>query len=175
MRATTIRLSLVLAATVLMGAAGALAADRKSAEGGAMRRLELARQYLAASHKADDLINSYPEMVRLSKSACKTDACTLALVAAVKQATAEAAPAYFEGIARIWADTFTEKELKDSLAFVSSPSGQAMIAKAPLLIPGESALSVHMQEQVWERAGAYFCKAQPAECQSFTAKTQSES
>jgi hypothetical protein len=61
-------------------------------------------------------------------------------------------------IVGIYARNLTAQEMRDSLAFYRSASGQAMLKKVPALTKEAMGLTVQLMPRVWTAAKADYCK-----------------
>lgn len=101
--------------------------------------LELSRRLFKAMH-ADSLIVQISDgMMKIMENERSSDNLTPeerdAVESSVREALAVVAPEYLEKAAHIYAETFTEDELRRTVEFYETPAGQAMLAKMPLLMP----------------------------------------
>jgi hypothetical protein len=79
------------------------------------------------------------------------------MVEAEGDALAKRFPDLQRAMARGYAENYSEQELTDILAFYKSPSGQAMIAKAPQLMQGVMASVLNMMPEIQRDAGEEVC------------------
>jgi len=66
-------------------------------------------------------------------------------------------PEIFEGFEKVYARTFTLRELQDSIDFYSSPSGQSMLTKLPQVMSQALPMVYTLTPKIYERAEADFC------------------
>ena len=102
--------------------------------------LELARHLFVGMHM-DRMMegmmkNMTPVMIEQARK--RNPSMTAEQAQAVTEAVSESSQAMMskmiERMVPLYASTFTEKELQDLVAFYDGPSGQAMLAKMPLLM-----------------------------------------
>ncbi len=127
-------LGVVLACGLWVGAAQA--ADTA---GPSPKTLALAKRYIELSHLPDTMAGMLKSLIpamldQMSKGNPKA---TPEIKAAISGAVLEASPAMVQKLIDraipIYAETYSDEELEAIIAFVGSPAGQAMIAKAPLV------------------------------------------
>ena len=66
-------------------------------------------------------------------------------------------PELLEGMAELYAKTFTVQEMRDALAFYHSPSGQAMLAKQPAVMRELGPLMIGLMPKIIAAAKADYC------------------
>lgn len=124
-----------IAAFALIASPGARAADAGDAH-----KLALARQLFAGMNMAqlmDSVTTSMGAsmLAQLRKSNPQlSEEQAKAISEAVSESAREVLPKVTERMVPLYAQTFSEKELEDSVAFYSSPSGKAILAKMPTLM-----------------------------------------
>ena len=129
-------LAVGIAALALAGAAPAVsAADAPDAH-----KLALARQ-LFAGMNMNQLMDSVTKsmgdsmLTQLRKSNPKlSEEQARAISEAIGESARDVLPKVTERMVPLYAQTFSEKELEDSVAFYASPSGKAILAKMPALM-----------------------------------------
>lgn len=123
--------SLGLAATLFATAAAA-----QSAPAPTPRQLELAHRYIQAIHMErtmDGVMKTtMPAMMaQMPKNPNMTDAQRQAIADVTAEVTSRMMSNVMAQMEPIMAETFSEKELADLVAFYEGPTGQAVIAKTP--------------------------------------------
>ncbi|MFI4974626.1 MAG: DUF2059 domain-containing protein [Caulobacterales bacterium] len=148
-----------------LGLLGACAPTSDSSDAqGERRRFSLAMEYLQLTHRQERLNESYPDLVSRSSNSCTTDACRQDLVADYRAATAANSGEFVEKVALLWANTMTERELQDALAFAASPSGKSILNKELLIIDREDALQVELGTKIRRQVRSTFCAKRPRDC-----------
>jgi hypothetical protein len=112
------------------------------------------------------LKNMVPAMIEQARKAnpALSQAQADAVTAAVTESTQAMMSKMMDRMIPLYASTFTEKELQDLVAFYEGPTGQAMLAKMPLLMSKMTPMMVElmpeMQADVRQRLCAKIdCKA----------------
>jgi hypothetical protein len=121
--------------TVATGLACALFAGAAQAAPSASQ-LELANRYIAAAHMSEQvgtMMKQLRPMLMQKAEAQLTADQKKILGEAFEAAYARYLDSYMARLAPILAETFSETELKEIVAFYESPGGRSMVAKAPAL------------------------------------------
>jgi hypothetical protein len=124
-----------VAAALLLAATPAAAQPAASAA-----KLDLARRYYAAMHMDRSMAAMMRSMTpaMMASIAKSNPSLTPEQRTAIAEATTESSTAMLGGIVDrltpIIADTFTEQELRDLVGFYEGPTGQAVVAKMPVIM-----------------------------------------
>jgi hypothetical protein len=127
----------VLAAGAILAATPAVCADAPPPPNA--HSLELARQLFAEMHMDQMMGQMMKAMIpAIAEQARKANpSLTADQAKAIDEAVAESSIAMMskmiDRVIPLYASTFTEKELQDTVNFYSTPSGQAMLTKMPTL------------------------------------------
>jgi hypothetical protein len=127
------------------------------------RKLELAHELIEATGAASQMktiMQNIAGQIAASTSAklSADDQTKMQVVmAAEADAFAKRFPEIQDAIAHGYAETYSEKELSDILAFYQSPSGMAMTSKAPTLVKGMIETILKLAPQIQRDAGAEIC------------------
>jgi hypothetical protein len=103
-------------------------------------KLELARQMIDASGGRKQMENVIDSMYgamfpKVAESLPKEAQGSMrAMQSSMKTQMHALMPSILEVTERVYAETFTEQEMRDMLAFQLSPSGQAVVRKTPLMM-----------------------------------------
>ena len=126
-----------VAKTLSLGLAGALFASAALAQTAATpRQIELAHRYIAAVHMDKTMDATMKTMMpamlaNLPKGDAAQTARQQVMVEVATEVTHNMMAKMVARMEPIIAETFTEKELSDLVAFYEGPSGQSLIAKTP--------------------------------------------
>ena len=133
--------ALGLAAALFATAAVAQPASPPSAPAAApsARQIELAHRYMQAINMdktmAGMMKNMLPAMLaKMPMNPNVTDAQRQAITEVTTEVTTEMMHKLFAGMEPIMAETFSEQELADLVAFYESPTGRAVMAKTPQMM-----------------------------------------
>jgi hypothetical protein len=116
--------------------------------------LELARHLFAGMHMDQMMTgmmkNMAPAMIDQARKAnpSMTQAQAEAITDAVSQSTQAMMGKMVDRMIPLYASTFTEKELQDAVAFYDGPSGQAMLAKMPVLMSKMTPMMVELMPEM---------------------------
>jgi hypothetical protein len=127
------------------------------------RKLELANELIEATGAKSQMKNLMQSLVgQIAASAgaklSPDDKTKMQVIMSAEgDAFAKRFPEIQEAIVRSYAETYSEKELSDILAFYKSPSGQAMTAKAPALVQGMVGTILKLAPQIQHDAGQEIC------------------
>jgi hypothetical protein len=135
--------------------------------------VELARRLFADMHMdrmmGDMMKNMAPAMVEQMRKTnpALTEADAKAVSEVATESTTTMMTKIMDRMVPLYASTFTEKELQDVVAFYEGPSGQAMLAKMPVLMtkmtPVMIELMPEMQADMHKRLCARIkCPATPS-------------
>jgi hypothetical protein len=128
-------------------------------------KLELARQVMEASGTQDQttaiLRNVFAQMVDSVEKSAPADkkANADAIIRATNDALSDMVPKLREIAVRAYAETYTDRELADMLAFFQSPSGRSMTAKRPQLMQTVMGQTLRMLPDIQRDMGARICAA----------------
>ncbi len=153
------------------------AATAPADDAGLARREALARRYFAAvkmDQQMSLMIRSLmPMMVQQQKAAHPnlTDAQMAAVTEATTEAMADFTPKYLDRVAGAYAQTFTEDELTQIVAFYESPVGQSVINKTPALMPQVTAILQDMLPELTENMKQKLCVKIACPAEPATPKT----
>jgi hypothetical protein len=123
-------LKFLAAAALTMAAVSAHAQTSVAVE---PQRLALAKQIFEAQGGAQNAEAVMRSMEKSMIDSAQTPQAKQLMADAMDVMGKEFLPHMFEDMAAFYAQDFTEGELKDILAFYSSPAGQALRAKQPML------------------------------------------
>ncbi len=130
--------------------------------------LALARRYMAAVHLdrtmsalannmapviIDQQLQAHPELKEHM-----TPELRQAMIEVISEAVLERLPAMNDKMLSIVAETFTEQELTELVAFYESPTGQAVMEKAPSMMRRIPELMATINMPTDEEIGARLCK-----------------
>ena len=144
---------------ILVGAAALLVVGAASAQTPpTARQLELAQRYVAAM-QMEKTVGATTDALLPAMMGTGVDKLPEArraeFMAIMRETTRDMVLALSARMAPILAETFTEKELEDVVAFYEGSSGRAFVEKAPLLTakmaPIMRELAPQMQQQLLER------------------------
>jgi len=152
-----------VAALALITAAPAFAQTTDSSPP-SHRRLELAKEVMDATGMRKQFSGMFQNIVSQAMASATKNlpaaakARADAFVQAESDVMSKYAPQFIDMAQNAYAETYTEQELSDILAFYQTPSGQAMTAKAPLMMQnmmgGMMTLMPKIQHEVAEEACA---------------------
>ena len=129
------------------------------------RALELARRYLSETRRIDRTEAYYSAAyISFLKPTCASPQCRQDADDAVRQAVAKSVPGYLDQVALLWAQTFTEAELTQAIAFAESPVGRSMTAKSAALTGPEGVIGAQFSSKVANDAAAILCGKHPQDC-----------
>jgi hypothetical protein len=170
--------ALAALAVVLGGAAQAQEPPPLSAaEAVTPRKLQLANELIEATGVNAQIKNMFHTMAgqmaaNAGSKLSADDKTKMQLVFdAEGNALAKRFPDIEDAAARDYAETYSEQEISDILAFYKSPSGRAMTAKAPQLMQGMIGAVLKMMPEVQRDAGMEICAkitCTPAQNAAFT-------
>jgi hypothetical protein len=162
---STARFAALVALTLVLGG-GAWAQDQPSvpaAEAITPRKLELANELIEVSGGKALLQNMIrgmgAQIAAAAGSKLSADQKTQMeiMVEAEGNALAKRFPDLQRAMATGYAETYSEQELSDILAFYRSPSGRAVIAKAPQVMQGVMVAVFKMMPEIQHDAGEEVC------------------
>jgi hypothetical protein len=116
--------------------------------------LELARHLFGGMHMdtmmAGMTKNMVPAMIEQARKAnpAMSPAQAEAITEAVTQSSQAMMGKVMDRMIPLYASTFTEKELQDAVAFYDGPSGQAMLAKMPVLMAKMTPMMVELMPEM---------------------------
>ena len=161
----TARFAALLALTLVLGGA-ARAQDLPAVpavESISPRKLELARELIEAAggrSQMQNMLRGLGQQIASSASS-KLSAAQKTQMGVMVEAEGDALTKRFpelqEAMAKGYAETYSEQELSDILAFYKSPSGRAMIAKAPAVMQDVMAAVFRMMPEIQRDAGEEIC------------------
>jgi hypothetical protein len=161
----TARLGALAALTVLL--CGAARAQNPppvpAAEAVTPRKLQLANELIEATGVNAQIKNMFHTMAGQmaanagSKLSADDKTKMQVIFDAEGDALAKRFPEIEDAAARDYAETYSEQEISDILAFYKSPSGRAMTAKAPQLMQGMIGAVLKMMPEVQRDAGMEIC------------------
>jgi hypothetical protein len=128
-------------------------------------KLALARQVMEASGTQDQttaiLRNVFAQMVNSVEKSAPADkkANVDAIIRATNDALADMVPKLREIAVQAYAETYTDRELADMLAFFQSPSGRSMTAKRPQLMQMVMGQTLRMLPEIQRDMGEKICAA----------------
>ena len=126
------------------------------------RQLELAHRYMQAIHMdrmMDGMVkNTLPAMMaQMPKTPNMSDADRQAIGQIAGEAVTEMMTTLMARMEPIMAETFTEKELTDLVAFYEGPTGRAVIDKTPQMMARLTPTLVELMPQMQARMRARLC------------------
>lgn len=143
------------AAAVIFAGSPAVCADASAPAGApSAQNLALAKHLFAEMHMdqmmSDMMKNMVPAVVEQARKANPSLSADQAQ--AITDVASQSAMAMMDKLVDrmipLYASTFTEKELRDSLAFYDGPSGQAMLSKMPLLMSKMTPMMIEMMPEM---------------------------
>ncbi len=161
----TARFATLVALTLVLGGA-ARAQDLPAvpaAEAITPHKLELANELIEATGAKSQMKNmlhglgSQIAASASSKLSADQKVQMQAVVDAEGEALAKRFPDIQAAMAKGYAETYSEQELSDILAFYKSPSGRAMTAKAPQATQGAMVAIFQMMPEIQHDAGEQVC------------------
>ena len=124
-------------------------------------RLELAREYVRESHMDVAMRGVFANMARslpeLRTANSATDARARQFVSSISVGMDAAVPQLVEATTMAAARVFTTEELRDLVAFYGTPSGQSMVAKAPMMMQQVTPAVFQIMPTVYRAAEADYC------------------
>jgi len=163
-RKTGSLLSLSVAAVLFATAAGAqpTPAPAAAAAKPTARQLELAHRYIQAIHMErtmDGVMkNVMPAMMaQMPKNPNMTDAQRQAISEVATEVTGKMMSKMMVQMEPIMAETFSEKELADLVTFYEGPTGQAVIAKTPLMSTRMMSVAIAQMPEMQAEMRAKIC------------------
>jgi hypothetical protein len=121
-------------------------------------RLAMARQLFAAMHLDTAMRGMFANMFKsLPGMDAQANPRVQEFAASLGAGFDATFPELLDNIAQVYARDLTTQELKDSLAFYGSPSGQAILNKMPQIMQQAMPLSMKMMPKVAARAEKDFC------------------
>jgi hypothetical protein len=160
--------ALVSVSFLQMAAPGvAISHAQASGDAGAERlesKEDLARKYLAATHRANAFQKTYSNQLRLGWTVCGDRACQDDLDRAIDEATMDISRQYEEHFSRLLAQKLTEAELRAALKFAESPEGKSIVQVQDEIV-GDTALLAHtLSVEARDEVSRRFCPLHANRC-----------
>ena len=159
-RKSGILLSLGLAATLF--ATAAVAQTPPSAPAPSARQVELAHRYIQAVHM-DQMMDGMMKqmmpaiMAGAPKDSSLTEAQRQAISDVSIEVTRELMSKVMARMEPVMAETFSEKELSDLVAFYEGPTGQSMLAKMPVMMGKIAPMMADLMPQMQSEMRTKIC------------------
>ncbi|MGR4865842.1 hypothetical protein [Caulobacter sp. LARHSG274] len=158
----------LVSVSLLQMAVPGVTISQAQASGDAGGRLDskedLAKRYLAATHRATVFQKTYSNQLRLGWNVCRDKACQDDLDRAIDEATMDASRMYEEHFSRLLAQKLTETELGAALKFAESPEGKSIVQVQDEMV-GDTALLAHtLSTETRDEVSRRFCPLHAKHC-----------